>query len=99
MRSGSLHTSDVTDSEVDNAISNLLSGMKVADLPTRLCPSVIMTMTHHRKEALLARKDGLAAKMESILGELRYGPERYSVATPGNPAAARDRTLRINGHE
>jgi hypothetical protein len=95
MRSRSLHTPNVTENEVETAITNLLNGSKVSDLPTRLCQSVITTLTHRRKEAILACQDDLAVKMERILGELRYGPERYYFATPGDPEAARERTLSI----
>jgi hypothetical protein len=70
MRNRVLHTADVTQLEVKEAIDSLLVGAKLADVPTRLCKSVISTMTQMRHDAILQRKDSLAAKMEVILGEL-----------------------------
>jgi hypothetical protein len=83
----------VTDAEVKQAIEGLLAGDKVADLPTHLCASVISNMTQMRKDAILERKDGLAAKMEDILGELRHGPQRYLPDTPEPPVTFRSRSL------
>jgi hypothetical protein len=50
-------------------------------------------MTAMRKDAILERKDGLAAKMEDILGELRHGPQRYLPDTPEPPVNFRSRSL------
>jgi NTP pyrophosphatase (non-canonical NTP hydrolase) len=94
MRNRVLHTADVTQLEVKEAIDALLVGAKPADLPTRLCKSVISTMTQMRKDAILQRKDSLAAKMEVILGELQRGPQKYIPDTAEHPQAIRNRTLR-----
>jgi hypothetical protein len=78
---------------VEQAIDGLLRGDKVADLPTYLCPSVISVLTQKRKEALLAKEDGLAAKMDDILGELKHGPQRYRIDLAATPESCRSRTL------
>jgi hypothetical protein len=46
-----------------------------------------------RKNALLQRKEGLAAKMDEILGELKTGPQRFRFDTPADPGDVRSRTL------
>jgi hypothetical protein len=94
MRNRVLHTADVTQLEVKEAIDSLLVGAKPADVPTRLCKSVISTMTQMRKDAILQRKDSFAAKMEVILGELQRGPQRYIPDTPAHPQTIRNYSLR-----
>jgi hypothetical protein len=83
----------VSAGEVDEAIDRLLHGGKTSNLPTYLCASVITTLTQMRKEALLAKEDGLAAKMDNILGELKHGPQRYRIDLAAPPEETRARTL------
>jgi hypothetical protein len=83
----------VSAGEVEDAIDGLLHGAKVSALPTYLCASVITTMTQMRKEALLAKEDGLAAKMDDILGELKHGPQQYRIDLAAPPEETRARTL------
>lgn len=95
--SRSLTTKGVTEYEVSQAIEGLLKGTtKVADVPTRLCKSIISTMTQMRKDALLQRKDSLAAKMDDLLGELQYGPQKYQFDCTENPTAFREKSVRLN---
>ena len=94
MRNRSLCTRGCSAAEVKDAIEGLLRGDKVADLPTRLCKSVISTMTQMRKDALLQNEDALAAKMDDILGELKYGPQKYQYDQPESPQWIRSRSLR-----
>jgi hypothetical protein len=94
-RSRALHTPNFTQQEVKQAIDDLLAGSKPASLPTRLCRSVITTLTQMRKDALLHRQDGQAAKMEVILGELQRGPQRYRDDTPADPHTVRARALTV----
>jgi hypothetical protein len=93
MRTRSLHTADVTDEQVKEAIEGLLHGNKVADLPTYLCKSVISTLTQERKDALLRREDALAARMDDILGELQRGPNRWLPDTARDPHVMRSLTF------
>jgi hypothetical protein len=94
LHSRSLNTPGVTDAEVKQAVDGLIGGeLKVADVPTRLCPSVISNLTQLRKNTILERKDGLAAKMEELIGELTHGPQRYLPDTPEHPATFRSRSL------
>jgi hypothetical protein len=46
-----------------------------------------------RKDAILQRQDGLAAKMEVVLGELQRGPRRYRHDSPQDPNSVRERAL------
>ncbi|OHT00637.1 hypothetical protein TRFO_32664 [Tritrichomonas foetus] len=50
-------------------------------------------MTQMRKDALLQRRDGLAAKLEIILNELKYGPDKFENDTPGKPDLYRSRNV------
>jgi hypothetical protein len=93
MRSRSLHTPDVTDEQVNEAIEGLLRGDKVADLPNYLCKSVITTMTQERKDALLRREEALAAKMDDVLGELQRGPNKWIPDTAREPNLMRSLTF------
>lgn len=97
MRNRTLCTRDCSPNEVKDAIDGLLRGDKVADLPTRLCKSVISTLTQMRKDALLQNRDALAAKMDDILGELKYGPQKYRYDLPEDPNTMRSRSLTQSG--
>ena len=88
-----LYSSSFSNEEVNDAIESVLNGGSVCDIPSRLCQPVITTLTQKRKDALLLSQDKLAYKIEKILGELKYGPQRYQYATPGDPNKTRD--LRI----
>lgn len=93
LRSRSLNDKGVSEYEVKELIEGLLRGDKVADVPNGLCKSVISQLTQMRKDALLQRKEGLAAKMDDILGELKHGPQKFMLTTTENPNMARTRTL------
>ena len=72
-----LHDSTVSDYEVNECIEGLLKGDSVASIPNHLCQAVMTTMTQKRKDALLARDDSLANKYEVLLGQMKYGPNKF----------------------
>ena len=93
LRTRTLNAPGVSDAEVQDAIEALLKGSKPRELPTHLCKSVISQLTQMRKDALLQKRDALAAKMDDILGELQYGPQKYVYQTIEEPNLTRSRTI------
>ena len=93
LRTRTLNAPGVSDAKVQDAIEALLKGSKPRELPTELCKSVISQMTQMRKNALLQKRDALAAKMDDILGELQYGPQKYVYDTIENPNLMRSRSI------
>lgn len=93
LRTRSLHDSSVSDYQIDQAIEGLLKGDPVEGLPPRLCKPILTTMRQMRKDAILQRRDGLASKLDEIMGELEHGPSPYLVDTPENPNNIRSRAL------
>lgn len=98
-RNRTLCTKGVTEYEVKECCDHLLTGGKVVDVPTRLCKSVISTLTHMRKDALLHNRDGVAAKIDDILGEMKHGPQRYTMSQAERPNTVRTRSLNFNHNE
>ncbi|KAK8834044.1 hypothetical protein M9Y10_027515 [Tritrichomonas musculus] len=91
-----LHDSTVSDYEVNECIEGLLKGDSVASIPNHLCQAVMTTMTQKRKDALLARDDSLANKYEVLLGQMKYGPNKFENDTTAPPFQMRDRSLRFS---
>ena len=95
LRQRPLHDGRYTDAEIEETIDGLLRGDPVAALPTDICQAVVTTMTQMRKDALLQKRDGLAAKLEIILNELKYGPDKFENDTPGKPELYRSRNVQF----
>ncbi|OHT17438.1 hypothetical protein TRFO_12401 [Tritrichomonas foetus] len=99
LRTRSLHDSSVSDYDINKCIEGLLRGEPCDEVPPRLAKGVIATLTQMRKDCILERRDGMASKIEEVLGEMQHGPKKFQYDTPENPNNIRNRSLRFTSND
>ena len=93
LRARALTGSNQRDKDMDQVIEGLMKGRKVGEIPPEDLQHLITVLTARRKDCLLHGQDARAQKMEEILSELKYGPDKFEIDTPYDPVATR--TMRM----
>lgn len=93
LRARSLTGSFQTDRDCDDIVEQLMRGAKCDTIPPHMTQNVITILTARRKDALLHGKETTAAKMETLISELKYGPDKFEIDGTEDPIATRTRSL------